>query len=62
MLDEGHKIKNHESNAAQALHGIGAQMRIILSGTPLQNNLIERKSPTSGLLCNLSVLISVCVS
>lgn len=23
------------------MHGIGAQMRIILSGTPLQNNLIE---------------------
>ncbi|SCV74235.1 BQ2448_6667 [Microbotryum intermedium] len=41
VLDEGHKIKNHESNAAQALFGIGAQMRLILSGTPLQNNLIE---------------------
>ena len=39
-----HKIKNHESNVAQGLHGIGAQMRIILSGTPLQNNLIERAS------------------
>lgn len=41
VLDEGHKIKNHESNVAQALFGIGAQMRIILSGTPLQNNLVE---------------------
>lgn len=26
-----------------ALHGIGSQMRVILSGTPLQNNLTERK-------------------
>ncbi|KAK4058436.1 hypothetical protein OIO90_000595 [Microbotryomycetes sp. JL221] len=41
VLDEGHKIKNHESMAAQALQGIGAHMRLILSGTPLQNNLIE---------------------
>ncbi|GAA5963892.1 hypothetical protein JCM21900_003969 [Sporobolomyces salmonicolor] len=41
VLDEGHKIKNHESNAAMALHGINARMRIILSGTPLQNNLAE---------------------
>lgn len=43
ILRTRHKIKNHESNAAQALHGIGAQMRIILSGTPLQNNLMERE-------------------
>lgn len=50
VLDEGHRIKNHESNAAQALHGIGAQMRIILSGTPLQNNLIERELIRVGLL------------
>ncbi|KAM0788448.1 hypothetical protein ACM66B_001582 [Microbotryomycetes sp. NB124-2] len=41
VLDEGHRIKNHESMAAQALQGIGAHMRLILSGTPLQNNLIE---------------------
>lgn len=39
-----HKIKNHESQAAIALQGIGAVMRIILSGTPLQNNLAERES------------------
>lgn len=41
VLDEGHRIKNAESQAAIALQGIGARMRIILSGTPLQNNLIE---------------------
>ncbi|GJN87261.1 hypothetical protein Rhopal_000209-T1 [Rhodotorula paludigena] len=41
VLDEGHRIKNAESQAAMALQGIGARMRIILSGTPLQNNLIE---------------------
>ncbi|KAK4051791.1 hypothetical protein OIV83_002495 [Microbotryomycetes sp. JL201] len=41
VLDEGHRIKNHESMAAQTLQGIGAHMRLILSGTPLQNNLIE---------------------
>ncbi|KAI5475975.1 hypothetical protein MNV49_000534 [Pseudohyphozyma bogoriensis] len=38
---ESHKIKNHETNAAKELQGIGAQFRLILSGTPLQNNLTE---------------------
>ncbi|GAA5924215.1 hypothetical protein JCM10213_004524 [Rhodosporidiobolus nylandii] len=40
-LDEGHKIKNSESNVSIAVQGLGAKMRVILSGTPLQNNLVE---------------------
>ncbi|GAA5869471.1 hypothetical protein JCM16303_000482 [Sporobolomyces ruberrimus] len=40
-LDEGHRVKNAESQAAMAVQGIRARMRIILSGTPLQNNLVE---------------------
>lgn len=39
--ERSHKIKNHNSQVAASLHGIGAQTRIILSGTPLQNNLVE---------------------
>ncbi|GAA5946579.1 hypothetical protein JCM3765_000305 [Sporobolomyces pararoseus] len=41
VLDEGHRIKNSESQAASAVQGIRARMRVILSGTPLQNNLVE---------------------
>ena len=38
ILDEGHKIKN-PSKTTKAIHGVAAQHRIILSGTPIQNNL-----------------------
>ncbi|KAL8276276.1 hypothetical protein RQP46_011304 [Phenoliferia psychrophenolica] len=41
VLDEGHKIKNHNAAVSQGLHGIGAQWRLLLTGTPLQNNLQE---------------------
>ncbi|KAJ3288271.1 hypothetical protein HK104_008254 [Borealophlyctis nickersoniae] len=41
VLDEGHKIKNNETSIAMALQGLRAQFRLILSGTPLQNNLHE---------------------
>ena len=43
VLDEGHRIKNSDSQASAAVQGIRARMRIILSGTPLQNNLVERE-------------------
>ena len=41
VLDEGHKIKNDLSNISKSLHGLGAEFRLILTGTPLQNNLVE---------------------
>ncbi|GAA5946244.1 hypothetical protein JCM3775_004538 [Rhodotorula graminis] len=41
VLDEGHRIKNHESQAAHALRSIRSRMRLILTGTPLQNSLVE---------------------
>ena len=43
-----HKIKNHESQVAIACQGITASMRLILSGTPLQNNLVEREDSSFG--------------
>lgn len=41
VLDEGHKIKNDKSNVAGALQGLQAEYRLLLTGTPLQNNLQE---------------------
>ncbi|KAG8527568.1 uncharacterized protein KY384_007721 [Bacidia gigantensis] len=41
VLDEGHKIKNDVSLISKALQGLGAEYRLILTGTPLQNNLLE---------------------
>lgn len=41
ILDEGHKIKNDLSLISRSLQGLGAEYRLILTGTPLQNNLTE---------------------
>lgn len=41
ILDEGHKIKNDLSQVSTALQGLGAEYRLILTGTPLQNNMLE---------------------
>lgn len=41
ILDEGHKIKNELSLTSKSLQGLGAEYRLILTGTPLQNNLVE---------------------
>jgi len=39
ILDEGHKIKNPANKCAKGVHAIRARNRIVLSGTPLMNNL-----------------------
>jgi SWI/SNF-related matrix-associated actin-dependent regulator of chromatin subfamily A member 5 len=41
VLDEGHKIKNHGSQISAACRKIHAGNRLILTGTPLANNLVE---------------------
>ncbi|KAL1642624.1 hypothetical protein SLS58_005395 [Diplodia intermedia] len=41
VLDEGHRIKNSKSNVSHALQNIRAEYRLILTGTPLQNDLHE---------------------
>ena len=41
VLDEGHKIKNNLTLISKALQGLGAEYRLILTGTPLQNNMLE---------------------
>eukprot|EP00979_Chaetoceros_neogracilis_P001758 scaffold315_cov218-Chaetoceros_neogracile.AAC.4 len=41
VLDEGHVIKNTQTNNAEAVRKIHCQNKVILTGTPLQNNLVE---------------------
>ncbi|PVH92788.1 hypothetical protein DM02DRAFT_619713 [Periconia macrospinosa] len=41
VLDEGHKIKNQATQLSSSLRNISSEYRLILTGTPLQNNLVE---------------------
>lgn len=41
VLDEGHIIKNPQSRLTQSVKKIHANHRLILSGTPIQNNVLE---------------------
>ncbi len=41
VLDEGHIIKNPKAKLSQAVKRIDAFHRLILSGTPIQNNVLE---------------------
>jgi SNF2 family DNA or RNA helicase len=41
VLDEGHRIKNHNTGIYSALSSIASRMKLVLSGTPIQNNLNE---------------------
>jgi len=41
VLDEGHNIKNHNTKSAKAALGLDTIRRWIVTGTPIQNNLME---------------------
>lgn len=41
LCDEGHRLKNGDSQTFMALNALNVQKRVILSGTPIQNDLSE---------------------
>ncbi|KAL8671504.1 MAG: hypothetical protein Q9168_003996 [Polycauliona sp. 1 TL-2023] len=41
VLDEGHLIKNPRAKTTLAVKGLASNHRLILSGTPIQNNVLE---------------------
>ncbi len=41
ICDEGHFLKSDKTNLAKSVNLVETKRRIVLTGTPLQNNLIE---------------------
>jgi DNA repair and recombination RAD54-like protein len=41
FCDEGHRLKNADSNTFSALNSLNVSRRVILTGTPIQNDLTE---------------------
>ncbi|CAH8512876.1 unnamed protein product, partial [Dicrocoelium dendriticum] len=41
LCDEGHRLKNSENQTYQALMQLNCHRRVLLSGTPIQNDLLE---------------------
>jgi SWI/SNF-related matrix-associated actin-dependent regulator of chromatin subfamily A member 5 len=41
IIDEAHKIKNEDSQTSQRIRQLRSKNRLLLTGTPLQNNLHE---------------------
>ena len=38
---QGHRLKNSENQTYQALVALNCKRRVLLSGTPIQNDLLE---------------------
>ena len=44
VMDEGHKLKNRKAQLRQKIETIPSKMRLVITGTPIQNNLMELHS------------------
>jgi ATP-dependent DNA helicase len=59
IIDEGHIIKNMDSRLAKEMKSIKSENRLIMTGTPLQNNIKELFSLLNYLLPEFFSEISV---
>ena len=41
IIDEAHKIKNEDSQTSKRVRQLKSKQRLLLTGTPLQNNIHE---------------------
>lgn len=41
VIDEAHRIKNEKSKLSEVVRAFNSQGRLLITGTPLQNNLHE---------------------
>ncbi|XP_049858991.1 SWI/SNF-related matrix-associated actin-dependent regulator of chromatin subfamily A containing DEAD/H box 1 homolog isoform X1 [Schistocerca gregaria] len=53
ILDEGHMLKNMTTQRFETLMRINARRRVLLTGTPVQNNLVELMSLLTFLMPNM---------
>ncbi|CAH9091501.1 unnamed protein product [Cuscuta europaea] len=53
IIDEGHRLKNHECALARTVAGYRIKRRLLLTGTPIQNSLQELWSLLNFLLPNI---------
>ena len=50
VVDEGHRLKNKDCRLMKELKSLNTKQRLLLTGTPLQNNLTELWSLYKGLV------------
>ncbi len=43
VCDEGHVLRNSNSSLSLVVNRVKTRLRVVLTGTPLQNNLVECK-------------------
>ncbi|OVA12559.1 SNF2-related [Macleaya cordata] len=53
IVDEGHRLKNHECALARTIKGYRIRRRLLLTGTPIQNSLQELWALLNFLLPNI---------